>query len=266
MSSILQQYSLVGHTALVTGAGGHLGGYMCRALAEAGAHVLANSRTAGKIGELVTCWQREGLSIEAAVFDVTDESATRSFLEACQEEPLSVIVNNAYTGPSGNIQSTDPTHYVQAMDVTVGAAHRLVVSGLPRLRAAVNKFGQASVINVASMYGLVAPDPRLYESPRVANSPCYGAAKAALIQWTRYAACEFGREGIRVNSISPGPFPSSVVQKENPDFVSRLALKVPLGRIGTPSELMGPVLFLASPASSFVSGSNLVVDGGWTAW
>jgi NAD(P)-dependent dehydrogenase (short-subunit alcohol dehydrogenase family) len=119
---------------------------------------------------------------------------------------------------------------------------------------------------MGSMYGMVSPDQRVYESKRVANPPFYGAAKAALLQWTRYAACEFGPEGIRVNAISPGPFPSTDVQAANPDFVATLANKVPMGRIGHAKEIQGPLSFLISDASSFVNGTNLVVDGGWTCW
>jgi NAD(P)-dependent dehydrogenase (short-subunit alcohol dehydrogenase family) len=116
------------------------------------------------------------------------------------------------------------------------------------------------------MYALVSPDLRVYDTAAGANPPFYGAAKAALLAWTRYAACEFGKENIRVNAISPGPFPSNKVQAENSAFVTRLAARVPMGRIGQSHEIGGPVLFLASSASSFVNGTNLIVDGGWTAW
>jgi NAD(P)-dependent dehydrogenase (short-subunit alcohol dehydrogenase family) len=116
------------------------------------------------------------------------------------------------------------------------------------------------------MYAMISPDQRIYESASGVNPPFYGAAKAALLQWTRYAACEFGAEGIRVNSISPGPFPSELVQKGSPAFIEKLANKVPMGRVGQSAEIKGPILFLASSASSFVNGANIVVDGGWTCW
>ena len=116
------------------------------------------------------------------------------------------------------------------------------------------------------MYGMVSPDLRIYDDPKLSNPALYGASKAALIQWSRQAACEFGPRGIRVNSISPGAFPNSSVLSERGNFVEKLSNKIPLGRVGKSSELCAPVVFLASAGSSYVNGSNLVVDGGWTSW
>ncbi|WP_153020698.1 SDR family oxidoreductase, partial [Pseudomonas sp. BMS12] len=166
----------------------------------------------------------------------------------------------------GTIEISDSLSYIKSYEVTLVAAHNMLRHALPCLRQAVEKSGYASVINIASMYGLVSPDHGVYSSPQSVNPPFYGAAKAGLIQWSRYAACEFGRENIRVNSLSPGPFPSKSVQIDNPSFVESLSKKVPLGRIGYSDEIKGPVLFLASSASSFVNGANISVDGGWTSW
>jgi NAD(P)-dependent dehydrogenase (short-subunit alcohol dehydrogenase family) len=98
------------------------------------------------------------------------------------------------------------------------------------------------------------------------NPPHYGAAKAALLQYTRYAAVHLAPQGIRVNAISPGAFPPEVVQQRDPAFAAALTQKVPMGRLGTPEDLGGAVVFLASSAARFVTGANLPVDGGWTAW
>ena len=116
------------------------------------------------------------------------------------------------------------------------------------------------------MYGLVSPQPETYEAfPEYHNPPAYGAAKAGVVQFTRYAACHLAPRGIRVNSVSPGPFPRAEI-RAHAGFVAELAKRVPLGRVGDAEELAGPIAFLLSRASSFVTGHDLVVDGGWTAW
>lgn len=262
----IEAFSLREKTVLVTGATGHLGTAMSRALGEAGAHVLVNSRSTMR-GQEVTKWLLDiGCSAELAVFDVTDPVAVVGFFADRQSKPIDVLINNAYLGGAGSIELSAADAYAGSYEVTVLAAHNLVKAALPCLRLAVKKNGDASVINLASMYAMVSPDQRIYDAPNATNPPFYGAAKAALLQWTRYAACEFGAEGIRVNSISPGPFPSDAVQESNPGFIRKLVNKVPMARIGHPDEVAGPVLFLASSASSFVNGANIVVDGGWTCW
>lgn len=259
-------FSLKGKTALITGATGHLGTSMALILAEAGAKVLINSRTFERSDGLVARLKADGHAAESAVFDVTSPEEVAAFAERLQGDPLHVLVNNAYVGGAGSVECAESEAYAASYDVTMVAAHRLLTAMLPNLRAAADQYGDASVINLASMYALVSPDQRIYESASAANPPFYGAAKAALLQWTRYAACEFGKEGIRINAISPGPFPSLSVQAANPGFIETLAAKVPMGRIGASEEIRGPMLFLASSAASFVNGANLVVDGGWTCW
>jgi NAD(P)-dependent dehydrogenase (short-subunit alcohol dehydrogenase family) len=265
MKKGVQIFSLQGKTALITGAAGHLGSAMTRVLAEAGAHILVNSRSQEKSEAAVGKLLASGLSAESAVFDVTDQQVITRFLSG-RKGALHILINNAYAGPTGNIELSKPEAYSGSFDATVLAAHNLFMAALPGLRKAVQTDGDASVINIASMYAMVGPDQSIYDSPDKANPPFYGVAKAALLQWTRYAACEFGAEGIRINSISPGPFSPESVQKNNPTFVAKLAGKVPMGRIGQSDEIKGPALFLASPASSYVNGANIVVDGGWTCW
>lgn len=259
-------FSLRGKNALITGATGHLGVATARAFAEAGANVLVNSRSSVRAKSIVDMLQSEGYLAEVASFDVTVEDAVNQFSCTLASQPLSVIVNNAYWGGGGAIEDCGSNCYRDSYDLAVVASQYLVKSLLPNLRNAVSLHGDASVINVASMYATVAPDRRIYSSPATVNPPYYGAAKAALLQWSRYAACEFGHEHIRFNTISPGPFPSLVTQRDYPSFINKLEDKVPLGRIGSPDEIKGPMLFLASPASSYVNGANIAVDGGWTAW
>lgn len=251
---------------MVTGATGYLGKAMAFALAEAGACVLVNARSSEQVETLVDQLVKQGCAAESAIFDVTDRSAIEIFFEQFKTQALHVLINNAYVGGAGSVELSDAAAYARSYDVSVVAAHNLLHAALPGLRRAVSESGDASIINVASMYAMVSPDQRIYDSAAGVNPPFYGAAKAALLQWTRYAACEFGKEGIRVNALSPGPFPSTSVQNENPDLVKKLSQKVPMGRVGQAEEIKGPTLFLASSASSFVNGANIVVDGGWTCW
>ena len=137
-------------------------------------------------------------------------------------------------------------------------------AALPALKAAVSAGGDASVINVSSMYGRVAPDGRLYDRREQQSPFHYGAAKAGLEQLTRHLAAELGPERVRVNALVPGAFPKA--GKMPAGLEARLAGRTMLGRVGQPGEIAGPLLFLAAPASTYVTGSSLVVDGGWTAW
>ena len=176
------------------------------------------------------------------------------------------MVNNASNGPAGTIESTTLEDFERAYRVNVMAAFQMIQAALPLLRESAKSTAGSSVVNIASMYGSVSPNPSIYGNSGANNPPCYGAAKAALIQLTRYAACHLAADGIRVNCISPGPFPAAVYLEKDPGFHNRLKDKVPMRRTGEPSELRGPLLFLASDASSYVTGVDLAVDGGWTAW
>lgn len=263
--TILEKFSLSGRSALVTGATGHLGSAMAWALAEAGGHVLVNSRSPERCQSLTAAICDAGYSAESACFDIQDEMQVREFFAARRDEPLHCLINNANAGKGGTIQTAQSESYRQSYEMSVVAAHNLLLHALPALRRAVQVSGDASVVNIASMYGLISPDFAIYDSTAGTNPPFYGAAKAALLQWTRYAACEFGIEGIRVNAISPGPFPSDNVQKTDPAFIKRLERKVPMGRIGAAHEIQGVALLLASAASTFINGANISIDGGWTS-
>jgi NAD(P)-dependent dehydrogenase (short-subunit alcohol dehydrogenase family) len=237
-------------------------------LAEAGAHVVLAGRKEGKLTALGYELAAEGLAASVAVVDVTDGAAVQQVFARITEEHgrLDVLVNNAYEGAGGTMATASPESFARAYEVAVIGAFRCIVAARPLLLSAVRETGNASVINVASMYGCVSPDLGMYDSPEETNPPFYGSAKAALLQLTRYAACEFAKEGIRVNAVSPGPFPKPEVRAQNPAFHQRLCAKTPLGRTGEPQELKGVVVFLASDAATYVTGANLPVDGGWTVW
>ena len=134
-------------------------------------------------------------------------------------------------------------------------------------RAAANSMRDGgAIVLFSSMYGLVSPDPRVYQPPMPPNPIEYGVAKAAIVQMTKYLATAWASRGIRVNAVAPGPFPNPNVQREHPDFVERLADKVPLGRIGQQHEIAGTVAFLLSDDASYITGQTVSVDGGFTSW
>lgn len=257
-------FRLDGKSALITGSTGHLGRQLALSLAKSGAHVFVNSRNITDCEELALHILNNGGTATVASFDVSDHDQVKSFSSSV--ELIDILVNNSYAGKGGTVESSNSLDYVASYQASVVSSANLVKELLPHFRKAVAKNGYASVVNIASMYGIVSPDKRIYDSPQGTNPPFYGAAKAALIQWTKYAACEFAKENIRFNAISPGPFPSESVQKNTPHLIEKIISKVPMNRIGNPDDLVGAVLFLASPASSFVTGVNIPVDGGWTAW
>lgn len=257
-------FRLDGRIAFVSGAAGHLGRAMAFALAEAGAHVIVNGRNLGRLEELAQVLRAQGGSAECAAFDVGDLDRARAFFAA--RPRLDVLVNNAVSMTPRPFDQLSEAEFAETYRTGVTAPFEFVRAARPALRLAAAEAGEASVINIASMYGVVAPDRRIYSRPEQASPAHYGAAKAALLQLTRYLAAELGEEHIRVNAIVPGPFPRDAVLAQDAPFGARLAARTMLGRTGSAHEIRGPLLFLASQASSFVTGSALSVDGGWTVW
>ena len=263
------RFRLDGRVAFLSGATGHLGRAMAVAMAGAGAHVVLNARNVEALESFAKTLQAQGHKVSVACFDVTDKGAVGEHIAKIghQHGRLDVIVNNASAGRTGTIESASAEDFEQVYRVNVVASFEILRAALPLLRESARKTpGGASIVNIASMYGSVSPDPSIYGTSGANNPPHYGAAKAALIQFTRYAACHLAVERIRVNCISPGPFPAAKYLERDPQFAERLSAKNPMRRVGDPMELQGPLLFLASDASSYVTGIDLAVDGGWTAW
>jgi gluconate 5-dehydrogenase len=267
-------FSLEGRTAILTGASGFLGRTMARVLLANGARVVALGRSDRLFAES-RVWQSEfgEHAIAAHQVDMYDLEALARVLEriAAEESRIDVLVNNAHelgpaTGfntPAGRLEAATLEHWTRHM--TAGVYWPALT--VQKLGARMKEAGAGSIVNIATMYAVVAPSPQLYEGRDALNPPGYSASKAALVAFTRYVASFWGPHGIRANAILPGPFsnteegPNSVRDEE---FLHRLRMRTCVGRVGRPDELAGALLFLASDASSFVTGHALVVDGGWT--
>ena len=262
-------FSLHGCHVCLTGATGHLGRAMAKGLAAAGATVILTARNPERLAHVTQTLKEERLSVDFFPCELTS-AESRTELAAFLEERiprLDVLVNNAHGGVSAAPGRTHQNDIEHAQSIAVGAPFDLVHKTLPLLqKSAETRRGGASVVNISSMYGWVSPDPRIYGDSGLNSPLAYGAAKAGMLQMTRYLAVHLAHHKVRVNAITPGPFPKNEIQRAQPEFCETLTHKVPLGRLGDADELLGPVVFLASDASSFVTGVNLPVDGGWTAW
>jgi gluconate 5-dehydrogenase len=171
-----------------------------------------------------------------------------------------VLINNAFFSKGQSPEFMSDEDWQIGIDGTLSSVFKCIREIIPYLKD--NSYGK--IINVASMYGLVAPDFNIYSSfPEFINPPHYGAAKAGVIHLTKYYASYLGKFGITVNSISPGPFPSDFVKGEL-GFINELEFKTCLNRIGKPEDLEGVFVFLSSSSSDFITGQNIVIDGGWT--
>ncbi len=253
---------LGGQVAIVTGALGNLGPVWARALAEAGAEVVGVDLRADDRGEA------DGFTrVEQG--DVTRRSDLERIRDGLGRKPdPSILVNNAGIDqpPDADIR----THTLEDMpldafrrtlDVNVAGTFNAAQVFGPGMRDA----GRGSIVNIGSLYASIAPDPAFYDhmdaDPPFLKPPAYGASKAAVVNLTRYLARVWGPHGVRVNALSPG----GVRAQQDAGFLEKYCARVPLGRMAEPEDLTGPLLFLASDASRYLSGQELRVDGGFTA-
>ena len=256
-------FSLKGKNVILTGGCGNLGRIMGKNLLDFGATLF--------VVDVIDTPQPE--LVGDVHYIKCDLSKTESIQEmfAKVEEiggSVDVLINNAaYGGGAGGkkmtktrIEDFDDETWAYGLDGTVGVTFRCIRESIPFFKRA----GGGSIVNIASMYGIVAPDHTIYGDTGNNSPVTYGAGKAGVVQLTKYTASYLGREGVRVNAITPGPFPK--ISATDPDFLKILQNKTMMGRTGDAQELAGALILLCSDASSFMTGANIVVDGGWTAW
>lgn len=269
-----QGAALANRVAVVTGALGLLGREHCRALCEAGAQVVVTDLDTDGCTQFAAELRAQGHRAIGVSADVTASESVQALCERSLSAygQVDVLVNNAalndaVEAPLADADASAFERYPlelfrRVIDVAVtGTFLCSQAFGKPMAQRR-----RGSIINVASTYALVGPDQSLYRAPdgtqRFYKSPAYPSAKGAITSFTRYLAAYFGATGVRVNALCPG----GVENGQPPDFVARYATRTPLGRMARPQDYHGALVFLASDASNYMTGANLVVDGGFTAW
>ena len=267
MRSLRELTEMRGRVALITGGAGKIGSAMAEALAELGADIVlldvnatALEETANRIAD------QYGVQVNGLALDLEDELALQTAPSQISElhGKLDVLVNNAaFVGTSAmsgwatSFERQSVETWKKAMDVNLTSAFALTQGCTGLLRQS----GCASVINIASIYGIHGPDLTLYEGTEMGNPAAYAASKGGLLQLTRWLSTVLAPD-VRVNAISPGG-----VQRGQPvEFQERYVKRTPLGRMAVEEDFKGAIAFLASDLSRYVTGQNIVVDGGWGVW
>ncbi len=255
-------FSLKDKVAVVTGGVGLIGRGLVEGLAGVGAHVYVADINLKAAEESVRDLRQQGLEASPILLDIRDVDS----ISACVGEVLSsagkidVWVNSAYPkiqGAALGVEQVESNIWREDVDAHLNGYSFCCREAGNAMRAA----QRGSIINIGSTYGMVGPDFSLYEGLDMTTPAAYAAIKGGIINLTRFLASYYGKDGIRVNCVSPG----GIANKQPAVFVQRYESKTPLGRMGTPQDIAGAVVFLASDASSYVTGHNLVVDGGFTA-
>jgi 2-deoxy-D-gluconate 3-dehydrogenase len=277
MGKVIDQFNLDGSVAVVTGGAGLLGSEFCRTLAEAGAAVAVVDLNAAAASEKAEALKAAGYLAKAITTDITDPLEVKAMVGAVLASfgRLDVLVNSAGLDPKfdteavkkgltpGRFEDFPLDLWKQALDANLTGTF-LVTQACIQPMLTQGKKG--SIINLCSTYGLNGPDQRIYlkkDGQRLAYKPAYyTVTKAGILGFTKYLAAYYMGTKIRVNALTPG----GVFNDHDETFVSNYSAKAILGRMARRDEMNGALLFLASEASSYMTGGNLVVDGGWTAW
>jgi NAD(P)-dependent dehydrogenase (short-subunit alcohol dehydrogenase family) len=264
INNLQNLFSLTDQVVIITGGAGHLGSEISKGLASFGARVIVLGRSEERFQPLLD-FNSSGApgEIECVVCDVSDEHAFAKVVDQTwfKYGRIDTLINNASSGNRDKWEELDKDGWLQGLE---GALNHYFTC-----TKAVSKYmleaGKGSIVNNASLWSFLAPNPNIYLD--LGNEPPVhiAAAKGAILQTTRYLATLWAPKGVRVNSFSPGWFPKKS-GPERPDYLHEITSRTPMERIGVPEDIVGVVVFLVSNASSFMTGQNLVVDGGYSVW
>ena len=262
--SLNKLLSLEDKSALVIGGSGLLGSEISFVLAELGANVTVASRDLKRNEKFVESLNKKHPNNHHALkIDLKNDKSIINLFKKYKDKnkSLDILVNSGWSGNKNSFESISFDDWENDIDISLNSVFKTIKIFFPLL-----KRSKGIILNISSMYGKIAPDYRIYDGKKYTNPPSYGAAKAGIIQLTKYLSSFLAPHSIRVNSLSPGPFPYESTQKENPKFIKKLGEKNTLNRIGFPYEIKGIVAVLCSEAGSYINGQDFSVDGGWTIW
>jgi len=280
MKNIMNKFSLADRVAIVTGGTGLLGVEFCRTLAEAGARVVIADLNADAVSQLATSMIQSGYHVMGIATDITQPESVSNLLDETLSGfgRLDILVNSAALDPKFDPPSLDKMAKQGAVSGafedypldTWKAALEVNLTGMflccqAAVKPMLAQGKKGSIINICSTYGLVGPDQRIYQRDgrQTSYKPVYySVTKAGVLGLTRYLSAYYAGTEIRVNALTPG----GVYNSHDETFLNAYSARTIMGRMANKDEMNGALLFLASDASSYMTGSNLVVDGGWTAW
>ena len=259
-------FDLSGKVILLTGAAGNLGTQYAGGLAEAGANIVLADIDYSKCkiiqSKLEKKFKRKFTSLE---LDLRDKKSIVKNVKLLQKKfgTIDVLINNAAIQGNHKLRTAKfedfpLSYWNDAISVNLTGVF-LMCQEVGKVMV---KQKKGNIINISSTYGIIAPDQRIYGTSGQNSSAFYASTKSALINLTRYLASYWNRKGIRVNTLSPG----GVENNQDPKFIKKYSEKTMIGRMAKKDEYIGAVIFLCSDASSYMTGSNLIIDGGWTAW
>lgn len=258
--SVSELFRLDGAVAIVTGGAGLYGRHIALALAQAGAHIAVASRDLTAVNEFAEELTGQGLSASGHRLDLADEASIVALRHEVSGSfgRIDVLVNNAVARAGTDLQRTTAEDW----ETTSRVNSRGLFLMTRECGAQMIEQRSGVIVNIASIYGMVGPEFAVYRSTGMTMPAFYAYDKGGMVNFTRYAACYYAPHGIRVNCISPGGLADGSQPEE---FLANYRARVPMGRLAGSEDIKGAVVFLASPASGYVTGVNLPVDGGWTA-